>query len=124
MVKNSHYVLDVNLHIVLVTKRRRPVITEKMMSDVITAIRGLEEERHFKLIECNYAPESKDHVHILLELTSLYVNIYELVHAIKLQTRDLITNTDGTYCGWTIGEYVEAVSGAKLNNVREYIEHQ
>lgn len=64
--KNRHGVYRLEYHIVLVTKYRKPCITEALYQDLYKETVRLFQNWDIELIEMNYEP---DHVHMLISAT-------------------------------------------------------
>ncbi|WP_313954548.1 IS200/IS605 family transposase [Nostoc sp. FACHB-87] len=84
--KSSHAVFCIHLHIVLVTKYRRKVITSEILTRMQAIFTDLCEQQKSILIEFN---GEEDHVHLLVNL-SPDNHISEFVKVLKASSSRLI----------------------------------
>ncbi|MEG4508103.1 IS200/IS605 family transposase [Microcoleus sp. F6_B4] len=64
----AHSVCNIQIHIVLVTKYRHPVLTEQIESDIIQLCRSICEKNRSYLLEAKADLELKDHIHLQIDL--------------------------------------------------------
>lgn len=79
---NRHSCFLLSYHLVLVTKYRKPVLTNGVKDIVYKTIRNIMVERGCVLLEMNGEP---DHVHILFD-AGPEINLLDLVRVIKTKT--------------------------------------
>lgn len=127
--KLRHAVVDINYHLILVTKYRRPVINEKISKSLKRECTRLLEENfegHVTSIETD-----KDHVHILTELSPKYA-LMDIMSALKGVTsriirRDHWDDIKGELWGdsfWSNSYYAATTGGATLDVIKRYVESQ
>ena len=75
----SHVVFSIYLHVVFVTKYRKPVFTSAMLEDMKEVFERVLEANNSQLKECN---GEADHVHLLIDLHPDN-NISDLISSLK-----------------------------------------
>ncbi len=126
--KSSHGVFCIHLHIVLVTKYRRKVITCEMLTRLQTIFTNLCEKQKSILIEFN---GENDHVHLLVNL-SPDNHISEFVKILKASSSRLIRKefkpqVDKFYWKpvfWSSSYFVNSSGGVSLDVLKQYIKQQ
>lgn len=126
--KSSHAVYCIHLHIVLVTKYRRRVITSEILNKLRQIISQLCQEKKSILAEFN---GETDHVHLLVEL-SPDNNIAEFVKVIKATSSRLIRKEFAEHVNkfyrkpvfWSGSYLVNSSGGVSLDVLKKYIQHQ
>ena len=128
MHKSSHSVTDLRYHIILVTKKRRPLLTggieECVKSECDRII------RHFEgtVIEME---TGRDHIHMLVELPPRY-SISEVVNVLKgvsarITRRDYLPEIQKQLSGdafWSPSYYAATVGGVTLEVLKQYVQDQ
>ena len=85
--KNLHAVFDLEYHLVIVTKYRHPVLTDKVKESLLRhTYRLFENNFDCKVLEIN---TDKDHIHILFS-TKPQVQLSKLVNSYKTVTSRLL----------------------------------
>ena len=125
---NSHAVYDIKLHVVFVTKYRRPCLHEELrdylkgaFSEILTAWRC-------ELIE--FGGEA-DHVHLLIGIHPA-LNLSTLINNLKTASARRARNRFAEHLAtfywkpmfWHRAYYVGSVGNTSLETVRAYVESQ
>jgi putative transposase len=126
--KSSHAVYCIHLHIVLVTKYRRQVITLEILQRLEQIISELCQEQKNVLVEFN---GESDHVHLLVNL-SPDNHIAEFVKIIKstssrLIRKEFVEHVNKFYRKPVFGSssyFVNSSGGVSLDVLKKYIQHQ
>jgi putative transposase len=126
--KSSHAVFCIHLHIVLVTKYRRKVITSEILTRLQEIFTEICQDQKNILIECN---GESDHIHLLVNL-SPDNNISEFVKILKSTSSRLIrkefkSHVDKFYWKpvfWSSSYFVNSSGGVSLDVLKKYIQHQ
>jgi putative transposase len=121
-------VYDLSIHLVLVTKYRKRVITQPMMTRLKEILETTCSKWDCELIEFN---GETDHVHLLIEINPK-AQISTLANNLKTVSSRLIRKEfpelNEKFCGkpvfWKIGYFVSSTGGANLETVKKYIQHQ
>ncbi len=124
----SHAVYLLRLHIVLVTKYRRKVISPEIMGFLETAFRGVLESWNCRLEEFG---GEEDHVHLLIGIHPA-LNISGLVNNLKSATSRKVRNHFQNHVAqfywkpyfWHRAYFVGSVGVVSLETIRNYIEKQ
>lgn len=126
--KRQHAAYALSYHVVLVTKYRRPVLTEEMGNYLTALAKRLLENNGGELLELN---TDRDHLHMLISLRpnvapsvcicSLKTQFSKELHKhygeeIRLQVRGEAL--------WSASYFVATTGGANIDTVRQYIESQ
>jgi putative transposase len=127
--KGAHVVFSIHLHLTLVAKYRRMVLTKSMLEVIkTTSVRVLEANRCI-LTEFGGEP---DHCHLLIDLHPDN-NISDLVASIKSSTSRMVRQAHGPELVkvygkraglWHDGKCIISVGGAPLEVVKKYVENQ
>ena len=125
MTHANNCVYALNYHLVLVTKRRRPVLTGPMLGAAEIAIRERCELRGGKLKE--FGAEA-DHVHALVSLPPA-ATLAEFVNAVKTTTscrlrRDFPQLRRIGDALWSPSYFIASAGGAPLDRIKEYVRAQ
>lgn len=127
--KGSHVVFSIHLHIVLVTKYRRQVLTASMIEDMKQVFTRVLEANQSFLESCEGEP---DHIHLLVDLHPNN-NISNLIASLKSASSRIIRKKYPDelakyYWGkaklWHDSKCIVSCGGAPLEKVRQYILHQ
>ncbi|MHC5895035.1 IS200/IS605 family transposase [Nostoc sp.] len=126
--KSSHAVFSIHIHIVLVTKYRRKVITNVILTRLQTIFTDICEQQKSILIEFN---GEEDHVHLLVNL-SPENHISEFVKVLKASSSRLIrkefkSDVDKYYWKpvfWSSSYFVNFSGGVSLDMLKKYIKQQ
>jgi len=126
--RSSHAVYCIHLHIVLVTKYRRKVITSEILQRLEQLISKLCQEQKNILVEFN---GESDHVHLLVNL-SPDNHIAEFVKIIKSTSSRLIRKEFAEHVNkfygkpvfWSNSYFVNSSAGVSLDVLKKYIKQQ
>ncbi len=125
----SHVVFRIHLHIVLVTKYRRKVLTRQMLESMKSVFERVLESNQSILTEFN---GESDHVHLLIDLHPDN-NISDLVASLKSASSRILRQEfkeemEKVYWGkaklWHDSKCIISCGGAPLDLVRQYIQDQ
>jgi len=125
MTHANNCVYALHYHLVLVTKRRRPVLTSPMLEAAEVAIRERCETRGGKLEE--FGAEA-DHIHALVSLPPA-ATLAEFVNAVKTTTsrrlrRDFPQLRHIGDALWSPSYFIASAGGAPQGRLREYLRVQ
>lgn len=124
---NKRSVFSLYYHLVIVTKYRRPVITD----DILKRLKEMFEQQaptyKANLLEINH---DRDHVHILFKASpntelSKFINVYNASTSriIKKEFPD-VANQLWNNKFWTSSYFIQSAGGAPLSKIKEYIQNQ
>jgi putative transposase len=124
----NHCVYATNYHLVIVTKYRKPVISEEILGTLKRLIYERVDAWNGECMEVNGEP---DHVHILLSLPP-NVCISDFVNALKTGTSRQIRNRYAEHVNkfywkpmfWSRSYCVVTCGGAPLDIVKQYVQNQ
>ncbi|MEA5500208.1 IS200/IS605 family transposase [Limnoraphis robusta Tam1] len=126
---SARAVSDVQAHLVLVSKYRKKVFTDEMLTTIEAVINKNLEKNGCELIEFNGEP---DHVHLLFQYLP-QLQLSKLVNSIKTATSRVLSKQFETqlkeiYWGkkvvWSSSYYVSSCGGVTVERLKEYIEEQ
>ena len=128
MRKHSHSVTELHLHIVLVTKYRKPLLTGEVEETVKRECRRILEHFECKVEEME---TDRDHIHILVEMTPKY-SVKEIVNVMKGVSSRLVRKEHGETIQkqlkgnsfWSPSYYAGTTGGVTLETVKKYVESQ
>jgi len=124
----SHAVYLLRLHIVLVTKYRRKVLTPKVLSYAETIFSSILESWRCRLIEFG---GEEDHVHLLIDIHPA-LNISVLINNLKSASSRRIRNKFPEHIKqfywkpvfWHRAYFAGTVGNVTLEIIRRYVEQQ
>lgn len=122
----SHAVYDIKLHVVFVTKYRRPCLHEALRDYLKVAFSEILSAWRCELIE--FGGEA-DHVHLLIAIHPA-LNLSTLVNNLKTASARRARNRFAEHLAtfywkpmfWHRAYYVGSVGGASLKTVRAYVQ--
>lgn len=125
---SSHAVYDIKLHIVFVTKYRRPCLHAGLLAYLREAFEEILSAWRCELIE--FGGEA-DHVHLLIRIHPA-LDISRLINNLKTASARRARNRFAGHLAdfywkpvfWHRAYYVGSVGGASLETVRAYVEAQ
>lgn len=125
---SSHAVFDLKLHLVFVTKYRRPCLNDAVRAYLQTAFSEILAAWRCELIE--FGGEA-DHVHLLIAVHPA-LNLSTLVNNLKTASARRARNRFAEHLAafyqkplfWHRAYYVGSVGSASLETVRAYVEAQ
>ncbi|SMC02055.1 putative transposase [Sulfobacillus thermosulfidooxidans DSM 9293] len=128
LVSASHAVYSLRLHVVFVTKYRRPVLTPEMLGALRDAFAEILADWRCTLIE--FGGEA-DHVHLLIGIHPA-LTISTLINNLKSASSRRMRNRFADHLRkyywkpyfWHRAYYVGSVGGASLETVKRYVEAQ
>lgn len=126
--KSSHAVFCIHLHIVLVTKYRRKVITKEIIDRLKTIFEDVCSRNNSILVEFN---GESDHCHLLVNLAPNN-NISTLIKSLKSASSMVIRKEFETHIKqyywkpvfWSSSYFVSSSGGVNLDVLKKYIENQ
>ena len=126
--KGSHSVYSIHLHLVLVTKYRRQVITLPIMERMGEIFQNICKKKKSLMLQFD---GEEDHVHLLIDLHPDN-NIAQLVASLKSASSRIIrkefkSEVDKTYSKpvfWSSSYYVSSCGGVTIERLRKYLEKQ
>ena len=126
---NRHSIYDLEYHLVVVTKYRRPVLTPEIAVRLLEISRELLDEKWpCKVSEIN---TSADHVHILFEAPP-QVQLSKLVNNYKTVTSRLLRKEFAEFLSkyywkpyfWSLSYFIATVNNRTHAAVSEYVRNQ
>ena len=125
---SSHAVFALRLHIVFVTKYRKPVLNDEVIADLKPAFADIAQAWRCTLLEFG---SEEDHVHLLVDIHPA-LNISTLINNLKSASSKRIRGRHWNWLRhfyskpvlWHRAYYVGSVGGATLETVRAYVEAQ
>ena len=125
---NNHSCFLLTVHMVLVTKYRRPVLQGKVKDYVYALIRETMESENIIIREMN---GEADHIHILFDYAP-DIRLSELINRIKSRTARLVRRDYPVEVGeyywkplfWTNSYFLGSVGSNTTEIVKEYIQNQ
>lgn len=128
--KASHSVFSIHLHIILVTKYRRQVLTKAMIEDAKEVFQRVLESNQSILSNCE---GEADHLHILIDMHPNN-NVSNLVSSLKSSSSRILRKKYPQeiaqhYWGknaklWHDSKCIISCGGAPLEVIKQYIENQ
>ena len=121
-------VYNLSIHLVLVTKYRRKVITADILKRLEEIFTRTIQKWECVLVEFN---GEADHVHLLININPK-VQISAFANNLKTVSSRFIRKKFPVHCAkfyrkavfWKIGYYVSSTGGANLETVKKYIKQQ
>jgi putative transposase len=120
---------DIKVHLVLVSKYRRKVFTDEMLTTIEAVINKILEKNGCELIEFN---GELDHVHLLFQYLPQH-QLSKLVNSMKTATSRVLSKQfeaelKNVYWGkrvvWSSSYYVSSCGGVTVDRLKEYIDQQ
>lgn len=123
--KERHSVSDLKIHLVCVTKYRRPILTAESLAVLEVSFREVATLMGFEIEEFNGEP---DHVHVLIE-DPPKLSISQMVNALKgLSSRRYgqagHPKPYGRDALWSPSYFASSVGRAPLEVLKRYIQNQ
>jgi putative transposase len=121
-------VYDLNIHLVLVTKYRKKVINQAMLSRLNEIFESTVQKWRCELVEFNGEP---DHVHLLINFPP-DVEVSKLVNNLKTVSSRLIRKDFSAQLGqvyskpvfWSGAYFVASCGGVTIEQLKSYVEQQ
>ncbi len=123
--KERHSVSDLKIHLVCVTKYRRPVLTPESLAVIEKSFTEVAKKMDFQILEFN---GESDHVHALVEFPPK-LSVSQMVNALKgVSSRRYgqagFPKPYGKDALWSPSYFVSSVGGAPLEVLKRYIKNQ
>ncbi len=126
--KGSHSVYSIHVHLVLVTKFRKKIITSKMIDRMAEIFQHICKKKKSLMLQFDGEP---DHVHLLLDLHPDN-NISQLVASLKSASsriirKEFMSEVNKVYFKpvfWSSSYYIASCGGVTIERLRKYIEQQ
>lgn len=125
--KTQHSVYNITLHLVLVIKHRRDVITDVISNRIRAIFEYIGLAHDVELIEWSH---DKDHIHTIISI-SPSTNLNKYVNATKSASSRLVKKEFPEVTSklfqdifWTKGFYVNSTGSTQLDVVKNYISQQ
>ena len=123
--KERHSVSDLKIHLVCVTKYRRPILTAESLAVLEVSFREVATKMGFGIEEFNGEP---DHVHVLIEYPPK-LSISQMVNALKGVSSRRYGQAGhpkpyGRDALWSPSYFASSVGGAPLEVLKRYIQNQ
>jgi putative transposase len=123
--KERHSVSDLKIHLVCVTKYRRPILTAESLAVLEVSFREVATKMGFEIEEFNGEP---DHVHVLIEYPPK-LSISQMVNALKGVSSRRYGQAGhpkpyGRDALWSPSYFASSVGGAPLEVLKRYIQNQ
>jgi putative transposase len=123
--KERHSVTDLQIHLVCVTKYRRPVFTDASLDLIEKSFREVAKKMDFQIQEFN---GEADHIHVLIEYPPK-ISISSIVNALKGVSSRRYGQAGhpkpyGKDALWSPSYFASSVGGAPIEILKEYIKEQ
>jgi putative transposase len=124
----SHAVFSIRLHIVFVTKYRRPVLNDEMIADLKEAFAHILSEWRCTLLE--FGAEA-DHAHLLIDIHPA-LNLSALINNLKSASSKRVRGKHWNWLRhfygkpglWHRAYYAGSVGNVSLETVKRYVQSQ
>lgn len=126
--KNCHAQYRLEYHLILVTKYRKPCITEEMFQFLKEETIRILKLNEVELIEINYEP---DHVHLLISAPP-QVQLSKIINSYKSATSRHLRNQYAEHLSkfywkpyfWSRSYLILSSGGAPIEVIKRYIQNQ
>jgi putative transposase len=123
--RERHSLSDLKIHLVCVTKYRRPVLTSKSLALIEKSFVEVAKKMDFKVLEFN---GEADHIHALIEFPPK-LSVSQMVNALKgVSSRRYgqagYPKPYGKDALWSPSYFTSSVGGAPLEVLKCYIQEQ
>lgn len=125
----SRAVSELKAHLVLVTKYRRKVITQKILEELIEIVRNVSSKWGVEVVEIN---GESDHLHILFGYYP-QMQLSKFVNNLKTVTSRLINKNYEEYLKsfywkdsvlWTKSYFIASCGGVTIEQLKKYVDSQ
>ena len=122
-------VYNLTAHIVLVTKYRKPIFTDKLLTELEAVFTSILQTRGGELLEFN---GEKDHVHLLVSYKPS-ISVSNLVANLKATSSKTMWRNHVDYLKsqywnkkvlWTGSYFIASCGGVTIEQLRKYVEQQ
>lgn len=126
---SARSVSDIKVHLVLVTKYRRKVFTDDILTLVEATINKVLENNDCELIEFN---GEADYIHVLFQYLPQH-QLSKLVNSIKTSTSRIVSSKFDSHLKkfywakkvlWSSGYYASSCGGVTIEKLKSYIQEQ
>ena len=123
--KERHSVTDLKIHLVCVTKYRRPVLTSESLALIEKSFKEVAAKMDFQIQEFN---READHIHSIIEFPPK-LSISQIVNALKgVSSRRYgqagYPKPYGKDALWSPSYFASSIGGAPLEVLKKYIQDQ
>ena len=123
--RERHSVSDLKIHLVCVTKYRRPILSNQGLDVIAGAFRAVAEKMNFRVLEFN---GECDHIHALIEYPPK-LSVSQIVNSLKgVSSRRYgqagLPKPKGKTALWSPSYFAISVGGAPVEVLRQYIQQQ
>jgi putative transposase len=123
--RERHSITDLKIHLVCVTKYRKPIFTSQSLALIEKSFNEVSEKMNFKIQEFN---GEADHVHALIEYPPK-LSISQIVNALKgVSSRrygqEGLKKPLGKDALWSPSYFASSIGGAPLEVLKKYIQNQ
>lgn len=123
--KERHSVSDLKIHLVCVTKYRRPILTAESLAVIEKSFTEVAKKMDVQLLEFN---GESDHIHALIELPPK-LSVSQIVNALKgVSSRRYgqagYPKPYGKEALWSPSYFVSSVGGAPIEILKQYVKNQ
>ena len=122
-------VYTLTAHVVLVTKYRKAVFTDKLLTELETVFASILKTRGGELLEFN---GEKDHVHLLVSYKPS-ISVSNLIANLKATSSKMMWRNHADYLKtkywnkrvlWTGSYFIASCGGVTIEQLRKYVEQQ
>lgn len=126
--KTRHAVYDTHIHLVFITKYRREVFTDEMLTRLEEILSSVSDDLGAEIEEFN---GESDHVHVIVSLPPA-LSIAKLVNSLKgvssrLLRKEFSEKLEKDLWGdqlWSRSYYAGTTGGASIETLKKYIQNQ
>ncbi len=121
-------VYSLTAHIVFVTKYRKPIFTDELLTELEKIFASILSARDGELLEFN---GEKDHVHLLVSYKPS-ISVSNLVANLKATSSKMMWRNHADYLQrqyhkrvlWTGSYFIASCGGVTIDKLRQYVEQQ
>ncbi len=121
-------VYNLTAHVVLVTKYRRPILTDLLLTELEAIFTSILKTRDGELLQFN---GEKDHVHLLVSYKPS-ISVSNLIANLKATSSKTMWRNHVDYLNqkyhkrvlWTGSYFVASCGGVTIEKLRQYVEQQ
>jgi putative transposase len=127
--KAHRAIYNLTAHVVLVTKYRKPILTDQLLTELETIFSSILTTRDGKLLEFN---GEKDHIHLLVSYKPS-ISVSNLIANLKATSSKTMWRNHAEYLKtqywnkrvlWTGSYFVASCGGVTIEQLRKYVEQQ
>jgi putative transposase len=121
-------VYNLTAHVVLVTKYRKPILSDGLLTELENIFTSILKTRQGELLQFN---GEKDHVHLLVSYKP-NISVSNLVANLKATSSKTLWRNHANYLNqkyhtrvlWTGSYFVASCGGVTIEKLRQYVEQQ